>query len=218
MQSTSKVEKETLEMSSQVAHFRDDFYQDGFRVILLSLGMVVAAIALLIVVSLYFLLHQVLPITFPVYEDWRIQADVPVDRPYLHVADLLQWVSTTLPQVLTVDFINYNQEMKASTVYFTNNGWAKFLSLTSSYTGHDEVLKNKVFVQATPLGAPVILNQGIVDGKYAWWVQMPLVVRYSGIEGNSREMSLVFQVLVVRVPTLNNLDGVAIENLIVNQG
>ncbi len=206
------------ELSSQVAHFRDDFYRDGFRVILLSLGMVVGAIGLLIVVSFYFLVHQVVPITFPVYQDWRIQADVPVDQPYLHIADLLQWVSKAMPQIFEFDFINYNQELQTDTVYFTNNGWAKFLALTSAYMSHDDVMKNKVFVQAIPSGAPVVLNQGAVDGKYAWWVQMPLVVRYSDVDGNNRDIKLLIQVLVIRVPTLDNLDGVAIENIIANQG
>lgn len=204
--------------TSEVAYFRDDYYRDGFKTLLLSLAMIVGSIGLLIVLSLYFFLHQVLPITFPTYEGFRVQPDVPVNRPYLHVADLLQWVSQTLPSIMDLDFINYNTELKAATPFFTPNGWTKYLSLTNTYMSYDEISKNKVFVQANASGAPVILNQGVVEGKYGWWVQMPLDVRYSGVDGNTRNKRLVIQALVVRVPTLNNLDGVAIENMIVNQG
>lgn len=218
MESTPQVAKETVELSSQIAHFRDDYYRDGFRMVLLSLGMIVAVIGFLIMLSLYFFLHQVLPISFPVYEDFRVQPDVPVDRPYLHLPDLLQWVSHTMPALFALDFLNYNVELKNATQYFTTNGWAKYLALTNTYLGHDEILKNKVFVQATPSGAPVVLNQGVVEGKYGWWVQIPLDVRYSGIEGDNRTVKLIIQTLVVRVPTLNNLDGVAIDNMIANQG
>jgi len=217
MQTTANTEKENSAMSSEVAHFVDDFYRDGFRVVMLSLGMIVGAIGLLITLSLYFFLHQVLPISFPVYADWRVQADVPLDRPYLHIPDLLQWFSTAIPEVLAVDFINYNLEIKGFTHYFTVNGWAKYLAITNTYMSHDQVLKNKEFVAAEPSGAPVVLNQGVVDGKYGWWVQMPIDVRYSGIEGNNRSSKLLVQALVIRVPTLNNLDGVAIDNMTVTQ-
>lgn len=220
MQSAVETQKEAnnTALSSEVAHYHDNYYRDGFRTILLSLAMIVGAIGLLIVLSLYFFLHQVLPITFPVYEDWRVQPDVPLERPYLHVADLLQWVSQTLPSLFVIDFINYNTELKNATPFFTNTGWSKFLTLTESYLNHDEISKNKVFVQATASGAPVILNQGVIEGKYGWWVQMPMDVRYSGVDGNTRNLHLVFQTLVVRVSTLDNLDGVAIDNMIINQG
>jgi intracellular multiplication protein IcmL len=217
MQTTAKVETENNTKSPGVAYFKDDFYRDGFRYVMLSLAMVVGAIGLLIVVSLYFFLHQVLPITFPVYADWRVQTDVPVDRPYLHTPDLLQWVSHTLPIVTAMDFVNYNTELKAMPPYFTANGWAKYLDFLKTYMSYDDMSKKKEFVAGVPSGAPVVLNQGVIDGKYGWWVQMPLDVRYSGIEGDNREVKVNIQALVIRVPTLNNLDGVAIENLIVTK-
>ncbi len=203
---------------SPVAHFRDDYYRDGFRKVLLSLGMTVAAIGLLVVLSLYFFLHQVLPISFSVNEDFRVQSEVPLDRPYLQVADLIQWVSQALPSAFDMDFINYETEQKAAAPLFTPAGWNKYLDLTNTYMNAEEITNSKIFVQVTPSGAPVILNQGVVEGKYGWWVQIPLDVRYSGVDGNIRNKKFVVQVLVVRIPTLNNLDGVAIENLIVNQG
>ena len=44
----------------------------------------------------------------------------------------------------------------------------------------------------------------------SWWVQMLININYSG--GYTQPLNL--QVLIVRVPTLNNLYGVAIENII----
>ena len=218
MEATPKAEAEVMTTSGPVAHFRDDFYRDGFRIIMLSLGMMIAAIGLLIIVSLYFFFHQVLPITFPVYEGWRVQSAVPIDRPYLRTADLLQWISQTLPAVLTIDFFNYDQQLKKATPYFTANGWTKFMELTNTSMNHDEIVKNKVFVQSQAAGAPVILNQGIVEGRHGWWVQMPIDVRYSSVDGNNRVTRLIIQALVVRVPTLDNLEGAVIDNLIVKQG
>ena len=51
------------------------------------------------------------------------------------------------------------------------------------------------------------------DGKYAWWVQMKLKVDYSSADKNLNNKESVLRVLVVRVPTVGNLSGVAIENI-----
>jgi len=214
MQTSAKTEQQKAADTEVVGYIRDNFYRDGFNTVLLSMAMVVAAIGLLIILSLYFFLHQVLPITFPVYPDWRIQPDVPLDSPYLHAADLLQWTSEKVPTVLNFDFMNYEQDIKKSAPLFTTNGWPKYLELVNTFMGSDEVLQNKDFVKTTPLGAPIVLNQGIVEGKYGWWVQIPVEVRYSGVSGVSHTTKLIIQTLIVRISTLNNLDGVAIENII----
>lgn len=217
MQAIVKADKDDLRSSAKVAHLKDDFYRDGFRVVLLSLAMIVVAIGLLIILSLYFFLHQVLPINFPVYEDWRVQADVPLDRPYLHTADLLQWVSTAVPGVFAVDFLNYDQGIKNASRYFTPAGWPEYMAVTNTFMGHDEVLKKKDFVTASATGAPFVVNQAVEDGKYKWVVQMPIDVRYSGIEGGNQTTSLDVHVTVVRVSTLNNLDGIGIDSITVTR-
>jgi intracellular multiplication protein IcmL len=95
--------------------------------------------------------------------------------------------------------------------YFTENGWKKFLVLLNDYAAYTAVTNAKLFVTSDPIGAPFILNQGLLNGKYSWWVQIPVNINYS----NGYAQALDLQVLVVRVPTLNNLYGVAIENMIV---
>jgi intracellular multiplication protein IcmL len=203
--------------NATVAHLRDNFYRDGFHLVWLSIALIITEIVLLIIVSLYFFLHQVLPINFSVYEGFRVQPDVPVDKPYVHIPDLLQWVSTAMPEVFNTDFINYNQKLQNIAHYFTTDGWAKYVNVVNVFMSHNDIVQNKQFVSAVASGAPVVLNEGIVDGKYAWWVQMPINVRYSNVDGQVHSQKLMTQTLVIRVPTLNNLEGIAIENLIVSR-
>jgi hypothetical protein len=48
-------------------------------------------------------------------------------------------------------------------------------------------------------------------------VQMPITIKYAGaVPVPSKVITL--QILVIRVPTLNNLDGVSIDNIMVDQG
>ena len=70
-----------------------------------------------------------------------------------------------------------------------------------------------MFVSGEPAGA-IITNEGLQSGRYVWLVQMPVDLSYA-YAGSPRTQTqtLTLQLTVVRVPTLNNLTGVAIDNL-----
>ena len=195
----------------QIIRLRKDFNRDGFRKVLFILGVFIVVIILLIATSIYLLLDKPAPVKFSTDNEWRIVKPVPMEQPYLAQSDLIQWVSNVLPGLFNYDFINYKDELQKNEHYFTENGWKKFLSLLNSYVAYATVARAKLFINGSAEGAPFILNQGLLAGRYSWWVQMPVSINYSG--GYSRALDL--QVLVVRVSTLNNLYGVAIENMLV---
>ncbi|OAI48676.1 hypothetical protein AYO45_04530 [Gammaproteobacteria bacterium SCGC AG-212-F23] len=201
----------------QVLQLREDFYKDGFGKVMLALALAAAAIVLLIASSCYLVLSKPKPVNFAVGDEWRVLLPVPVDRAYLSTPDLLQWVSTVLPAVFTCDFVNYTDQIKKNVKYFTDNGQQKYADQLSNYANNNTVQNSKLFVSAVPTAAPFILNQGVLEGRYAWWVQMPMRLDYINYLRSYSE-SLTLQVLVVRIPTLNNLTGVAIENIIVQSG
>lgn len=198
----------------KVVRLKSDFYRDGFYKVFIALSMALAAIVLLIAISVSFVLTKPRPVSFSSDNEWRIVAPVSVDQPYLTVADLLQWVSEVLPNVFTYDFINYATQLQGLEQYFTPDGWKRVNNQINVYANYNTVKNSKLFVSARPAGAPIIQNQGILEQRYAWWVKMPVDVSYSSVEkGNTQ--TLVVQVLVVRVPTLTNLRGVAIDNIII---
>lgn len=200
----------------RVVRLRDDFYRDGFFKVVLSLFLIILAIILLLVGSLDLHLTKPSPVKFVVGKEWRVLSTVPVDQPYLNTADLIQWVSTALPAALTYDFLHYTYQLKLSQQYFTINGWKRFSDILNVYANYNTITNTKIFISGTPAGAPFILNQGLLQGKYAWWVQMPIDI--SSMSYNTSATNLVvFQVLVVRMPTDNNLDGVAIDNILVSK-
>jgi intracellular multiplication protein IcmL len=201
----------------QTVCLKDEFYRDGFYRVLFAIGMIALAIGLLIAVSAYLYLSKPKPVVFSVDNDRRVLAPVPVDQPYLAIPDLTQWVSRVIPTVFTYDFINYTDQLKDVAQYFTPTGWKKFLDILNAYVNYNNVKNTKLFVSATPAGAPIILNQGLLQERYAWWVQMPLTVSYSNYDKQSSQ-PLVIQALVVRVPTLNNIYGVGIDNMMVSKG
>jgi intracellular multiplication protein IcmL len=204
------------EQTSQVVELKDDFYRDGFNKLMVIICAIGFAIALMVVMGIYLYVTKPPPVTFVVGQDWRIQQPVPLDQPYRSTPDLLQWVSDVLPKVFEYDFVHYNEELKRSSHYFTTEGWKAFLNQLNNYVNYNNVQNDKMFVSATPESAPFILNQGLILGRYGWWVQMPMKISYIG---NNRNLTqyLTLQILVVRVPTLNNLSGIGIDNIIVEK-
>lgn len=201
----------------QVVRLKDDFYRDGFYKIVFSLLSIIAAIIFLIILSLYIYFTKPQPVNFAADNEWRVLPPIPLDKPYLSTPDLIQWTSEVLPSVFTFDFINYSKQLKNSAHYFTKNGWNKFLEQVNVYANFNTIQNAKLFVNAEAAGAPFILSQGLLEGKYAWWIQMPFNIQYINVDKAS-VTPLVIQMLITRVPTLNNLYGVGIENIIVTKG
>ena len=201
----------------QIVRLRDEFYRDGFARVLFAMAIIILSIGLLVAVSVYIIITKPSPVIFAVADEARVIAPVPVDQVYLKTPDLIQWVSSTLPKTFMYDFINYNKDLKAVTQYFTPNGWKVFSDVLNTYANYNDIQNKKLFVTATVAGAPFVLNQGVLQGRYAWWVQMPLTIGYSSYDKSS-SLVVTIQALIVRVPTVDNFYGVAIDNIIVQKG
>jgi intracellular multiplication protein IcmL len=200
---------------TDIVTLRDDFYRDSFGKVVLMMLSFVVAMSVLVALSLYFYLEKPRPTVFPVNKEMRILSPVPLDQPYLSTPALLQWVADVLNQAFVLDFNNYQKQLKATSAFFTAQGWQAFLNQLNIYVNYNNVRANKLFVTSTPLSAPYILREGLIpeSNRYGWWVQMPLTVRFDGYKPLPNKV-LVLQVLVVRVSTLNNLNGIAIENVV----
>ena len=202
------------ETEFQTVVLQDDFYRDSFGKVIFIITGITLAIALLVATAVYFYVTVPKPVNFVTAQEWRVQQDVSIDQRYLTDADVLQWVSNVFQKAFLFDFYHYNDQLKAASQYFTSDGWKVFLNQLNIYANYNTVLNNKIFVNSVPKAAPTIINQGLLSGKYAWWIQIPLDIHYSGYNPLVMQ-SLTMQVLVVRVPTLNNLFGVGIDNVIV---
>lgn len=207
----------TVSEEVETARLQTDFYRDGFGKLLIAIFLILIALVFLGLISAYLFLSKPAPVVFAVDNDWRVLPPVPIDVPYVTDPDLIQWVSQVLPQLFTYDFINFKDELQLNQQYFSENGWKKFLDLVDPYANENNMQTMKMFVNANAAGAPYILNRGPIEGRWGWWVQMPLKLSYSNPAGTTVK-TLILQILIVRIPTLNNLDGITIDNVIVKTG
>lgn len=200
----------------EVVRLRSDFYRDGFNKVIVALILSITAVLVIILTSFYLLTHKPAPVTFYTDSDLRAFPLVPVTEPYVKQADLIQWVSEVLPQSFTFDFVDYQAQLKQLQQYYTPKGWAALTALLDKYANAGQIQTNKLFVNAGAGGTPTIPNQGLLEGHYGWWIQLPLNIYYSSLE-KRLDASVTLQALVIRIPTANSLTGIAIDNIVEQQ-
>ena len=74
----------------------------------------------------------------------------------------------------------------------------------------DTVLQFRMIVEGRALGAPEVLNEGVINGRYSWHVRLPIRMILSSIT-ITKTLDLDVELLVVRVPELVSPMGVLIE-------
>lgn len=201
----------------QIVRLRDDFYRDGFVKVTFALFSLGSAVSLLAGLLVYFFFYAPPPIMFRTGADWRLLPEVALDQPYLKESDLLQWVSERAPNLFTIDFVSYDTELQAKKAIFTDHGWGKFQTLIAQYAGSDALQKNKSFANGSAASAPIIYNQGLLNGNYTWEVHMPVNLKY--VTGDSANtVPLLVEMWVTRIPTSLHIDGVAIDDISVLPG
>ncbi len=198
-----------------VVRLKSDFYRDGHHKIVLCLGLIITAIVLLIASCIYLYVTKPPPVYFLTDKEWRVLPPVPVELPHLSPANLLQWVGNVMMSAFNYDFVNYKDQVQENRFYFTDNGWLAFQGMLNNYASDDIVNVHKTFTNGAPAGAPFIINEGLLENRYAWWVQIPMTITHTSVaaEVSTSSKQATFQLLVVRVPTLNNIYGVAIDNI-----
>lgn len=205
----------------EIVRLRKDFYRDGFYKVFIAMVLMAGAIFLLLMVSFSLYLESPNPVTFHTDNDWRVFPPVPVNEPYISTADLLQWISEAMPASFSYNFLNYAVEYANLSHYYTPDGLQKLADVLTIYANPKTIQDAKLFIQATPSAAPTVFNQGLITtgdlaGRYGWWVQIPINIRYSNVQ-KVYTTPILIKALVVRIPTLNDLTGVAIADILVSK-
>ena len=71
-------------------------------------------------------------------------------------------------------------------------------------------MDKQLVVSAVATGTPVITQEGVVDGRYSWNVQIPLLLSYQSSSETNFSQPVIVTMLITRVPVLNNPRGIAI--------
>lgn len=193
---------------------RNNFYRDGQHKLMLILLISIGANMVLGFMLSYVILHPPAPKYFATSINGRITPLFALNEPNQSDSAILQWANQAAIAAFTYNFVNYRSELQASSGFFTADGWSQFLNALQSSNNLDAVKAKKLIVSAVATKAPIILQKGILNGRYSWRVQMPLLVTYQSASEFSQQNNVV-TMLVTRISTLNSPRGIGIAQFVV---
>lgn len=196
---------------------RNEFYRDGYRS-LLKMTLIQSAAILGLIVTMYYIVsvNQPKHFYFATTEDGRLMPMIPLSEPNLSTPALMSWVAQATTEVLTFGFNDYRRRLQESSRNFTKRGWESFTQALQRSRIIEMMEANQQVLNTAPKGAPSLVSEGVVAGRYQWIVEIPLVLTYQS-GSQTRNSSLLVTVVVVRVPRLESANGVGIEQWIAVQ-
>lgn len=201
----------------ELVRLRNNFYRDNYRrMVIVLLVMLIINVALVGTVF-YQIANRPEPRYFATTTDGRIMPIYPLSEPMWAPAELLQWAHRAAIAAHSYNFVNYRDAFQQLQNQFTPEGWNYFESALKDARTLDMVLTKKLIVSAVATGTPVILDQGVIAGRYAWKVQIPLLITYqSGSEQTQQPVTALM--IISRVPTVDVPKGIAIVSFVESTG
>jgi intracellular multiplication protein IcmL len=197
-----------------VVALRNKFYKDSQRKVILALLVALVVNVILATMLAYMISHPPLPKYFATSLNGRITPLFPLSQPNQSDSAVLQWANQAAIAAFSYNFVNYRDELQAASGFFTPEGWDQFLSALQQSNNLDAVKAKKLIVSAVATRAPIILQKGVLNGSFAWRVQMPILVTYQSASEFTQQNNIV-TMLVTRVSTLNSPRGIGISQFVV---
>lgn len=155
------------------------------------------------------------PKYFATHDDGKLIDIAPLDKPNLRTNSLLNWATEAATSVYNFDFVHYREQLQKANVYFTTTGYKNFLAALKDSNNLKAVQQKKLVVSAVASGAPVILDEGVLEhGVYAWKMQVPMLITYQSVSEYFTQ-NVIIEMLVVRQSTLSKPKGIAIQYMLV---
>ena len=82
----------------------------------------------------------------------------------------------------------------------------------------DMVGRRKLLVEAYPMSAPELQQEGVFNGRYRWVMVINFRMEMSGRGSGGGTQNLRLRLTIERVPVLENIKGIAIERWEVLRG
>ena len=116
---------------------RNSFYREGQRRVLVIFLMSLLTNFLLVFILIYLIMYPPSPDYFPVGISGHVVSIVPLDEANQSDDAVLQWSSQAAMASFSYSYVDYRDELQASSQFFTADGWGQFLhALAASSQKH----------------------------------------------------------------------------------
>lgn len=182
-----------------------DFKKVQWTIILFQIA-VVCCLGLLLIVQL---LNRPPTVRFFENAKGQIITPKPLNQPAMSNAAINNWMIEGLMSGLHFNFTTIDRAMESLYDYFDDDALESFKKALVDMGIVSIVVNQKMICTGKALGAPEVLNEGVINGIYSWHLKVPLEISLSN-ELVSRGFKVDVEVLVVRVPELVSPMGILI--------
>ena len=209
----ASVEPETVEDVNGLGQVvvRNEFYRDGYRT-LLKIALIEGVAIIILLLAMLLIVRNNDPVDrfFATTSDGRLVPMVALDEPNLSTPALMSWTAQAATETMTFGFNDYRRRLQEASRNFTRVGWASFTTALERSRIMEMVEANQQVVTAAPSSAPVLVSEGVVNGRYQWQVEVPMIINYQA-GSQTRAARIILTLLIVRVSKLESPNGVGIE-------
>jgi intracellular multiplication protein IcmL len=195
--------------TEQTSHSMNAFYRDYSHLMIYILIIAILSLLFMVCAVFYQVTHRPLPVFAAESPDGKTMALTPYNEPDLVPGNLLKWASKAVVAAYTFDFVNYDKELGLARPYFTSSGWQAYQAAIAPVI--QRVRKEQLTVNGIVSGAPVISNQGDLNGQYTWRLQIPFLATYQSAD-QTRPKNYFILLTVIKMPTSISPQGVGIDN------
>jgi intracellular multiplication protein IcmL len=192
---------------------RNRYYRQGQRKVVSVLLVSMGVNLLLSVLLVFMIMHPPEPKYFATSIDGHIMPLYPLSQPNQSDTAVVRWANQAAIAAFTYNFVNWHAEIEAASGFFTAEGWTAFLNSLKQSNNIAAVTAKKLVVTAVATGSPVILQKGILNGRYSWRIQLPLLVTFQSASEFAQQNNVI-TMLITRVDPLNSPRGIGIAQFV----
>ena len=193
---------------------QESWFKDQYQRIL-KLCLLLGLIAIISIMGNVFqFVYEEEPKYFAATNDLRIAPLIALNEPMVSQSGLINWTTETVSRTFELDFKNWKRQLMDVRYQYSDTAFAQLIKGFKK-SGNLEMIKNQRLVSTCVVNeAPTIPGKGIVKGKMTWKVQFPILVSYESSQGVENTQKLLCSVMVQRVSTKKNSEGIQIIQLI----
>lgn len=174
---------------------RNEFYRDNFRRVSLMLLLLIVINIILFISFLVVLNIKPTPKYFATTTSGQIIVLNPLSKPISSNSAVTSWISRVIPNINSLDFLNYRTQIEEKKKYFTTYGWSQYLKAFKPVI--NKIRSSKLISHGVASDVPIIVQQGDIGGKYSWKFQVPIIITYQRDDSVSTK-HVIWTILVQR--------------------
>lgn len=190
---------------------KNNFFRDRYRWVMKWLSfMVFMSVGLSLILG-YLSLQQRTPDYYATTTTGEVIPLYSLAEPVVTSDYIKQWASLRARDIYNLSFANYQDQLNQLQQYFTDAGWGSFKAVIQKSDLVKQVSGQKLDTSAVIYKPPVILAQMLVDGRFTWRIQLPLLVTFTSASEQTQAKYIV-TMDIQRVPVIDAAKGIQIKN------